>query len=108
VADDGECWGDGGALTSGYEQLRAAVLSSGAGGWRLGHAVLSAHGMTGWMSSFSAIASPAATAGMGGAADCAPASTAASSDPPHDRPGSLADTDQVVAVLAQMTLALAA
>lgn len=93
-------------LTTGYEQLRAAVLSSGAGGWRFGYAVLSAHGMTGWMSAFGAFAPPP-TVGVG-AAEGAPASTAASSDPPRDRPGSLPDADQVVAVLAQMTLALAA
>jgi len=109
VADVGEHRGDAETLTAGYEQLRAAVLSGAAGGWRLGHAVLSARGMTGWMSAFSKLAPPVLAPAAGAeAADGAQASASGSCDPPADRPASLPDADQVVAVLAQMTLALAA
>jgi hypothetical protein len=109
VADDGESWGDAGALTAGYERLRAAVLSGAAGGWRLGHGILSARGVVGWMSAFGQLASlvPAPAAGTG-AVERALASTAGSCDPPADRPVSLPHADQVVAVLAQMVLPLAA
>jgi hypothetical protein len=86
---------DAGALRSGYERLRAAVLSGGAGGWRLGHGVLSARGMVVWMSAVGD-AAPPASAGPG-AADPAPAT-----------PLPAADADEVVAVLAQMVLPLAA
>lgn len=106
MADD-EQRGDARTLTAGYEQLRAAVLSGGAGGWRLGHGVLSAWGIAGWMNAFGALAPPAA-AGASEGSGSAPAFTAASCDPPADRPVSLPDADQVVAVLAQMVLPLAA
>ena len=43
-------------LPRGYERLRAAVLAGGAGGWRLGHGVLCARGMTAWMSAFGGLA----------------------------------------------------
>ena len=80
-------------LTAGYERLRAAVLSGGAGGWRLGHGVLSARGMVAWMS----------TVG-----EAAPPASAGTADPALVTPLPPADADQVVAVLAQMVLPLAA
>jgi hypothetical protein len=86
---------DAGALRSGYERLRAAVLSGGAGGWRLRHGVLSARGMVAWMNMIGE-AAPAASAAMG---TTAPAAVT---------PLPAADADQVVAVLAQMVLPLAA
>ena len=84
---------DAGALTGGYERLRSAVLSGGAGGWRLGHGVLCARGMVAWMS----------TVG-----EAAPAASAAPGTPAPVMPLPAADADQVVAVLAQMVLPLAA
>jgi hypothetical protein len=101
VADGGERWGDAGALTAGYERLRAAVLSGAAGGWRLGHGVLCARGMAGWMSAFGELAPPSP-------AGPAPPSSSGSCSAPTGRPVSLPGADQVVAVLAQMTLAIAA
>jgi hypothetical protein len=86
---------EGGARRDGYERLRAAVLSGSASGWRLGHGVLSARGMVGWMSTFSELAPPA------------PADTRAAV-PATVTPLPAATADQVVAVLAQMTLAIAA
>ena len=61
MADSDEPRGDAGALSEAYERLREAVLSSGAGGWRLGHGVLSARGMTAWMSAVGELAPPAGT-----------------------------------------------
>jgi hypothetical protein len=105
VADGGESWGDAGALSAGYERLRAAVLSGAAGGWRLGHGVLCAGGMAGWMSALGELAPPAP--GATGAAG--PPSSSDGREAPSGRPVSeLPGADQVVAVLAQMTLALAA
>ena len=80
--------GDTGALREGYEWLRAAVLAGSASGWRLGHGVLSARGMVAWMRTIG---------------EAAPAARPAAVTP---RPA--ADADQVVAVLAQMVLPLAA
>lgn len=107
MADGGEPRGDAGALSAGYERLRAAVLSGAAGGWRLGHGVLCAGGMAGWMSAFGEFAPPAP--GGTGAADPAPPFSSEGREAATDRPVSeLPGADQVVAVLAQMTLALAA
>jgi hypothetical protein len=98
VADGSEPFWNAGALTAGYERLREAVLSGGAGGWRLGHGVLFARGMVGWMSAFGSLAPPTpASSAQGAAADPVPAGTLPSRE-----------ADEVVAVLAQMTLALAA
>jgi hypothetical protein len=105
VADDGRSWGDAGALRDGYERLRTAVLSGSASGWRLGHGVLCARGMAGWMSAFGELAPPAPGTGDAGAAS--PCSSEGR-EPPADRPVPLPGADQVVAVLAQMTLAIAA
>ena len=105
MADGDQSGGDAGALRAGYERLREAVLSGGAGGWRLGHGVLSARGMAAWMSAVGELAPPApATA----AAGQAPPSLPEGCQPPAGRPVSLPKGDQVVQVLAQMVLPLAA
>ncbi len=96
--------GDAGALSEAYERLREAVLSSGAGGWRLGHGVLSARGMTAWMSAVGELAPPAS-----GAADVASRLASAGREAPRaETTVSLPGVDQVVAVLTQMVLPLAA
>ena len=96
MADDADhTLEDDGALAAGYERLRAAVLSGGAGGWRLGHGVLSVRGMVAWMSTVGE-AAPAASAAPG------------TPTPTPVMPLPAADADQVVAVLAQMVLPLAA
>jgi hypothetical protein len=97
---------DAGALAAGYERLRAAVLSGSAGGWRLGHGLLSARGTVAWMRAVGAAAPPAA-AGMD-VTGAGPRSSAECREPPTGRPESLPDADQVVAVLTQMVLPLAA
>lgn len=96
-----------GALTAGYEQLRTAVLSGSAGGWRLGHGVLAARGMLAWMSTVGAPAAapPASGTNLAGERSL---SLAESRELPTGRPVSLPDADQVVAVLMQMVLPLAA
>jgi len=96
--------GDTGALREGYEWLRAAVLAGSASGWRLGHGVLSARGMTGWMRAFGELAPPAPG---GPTAAVTPLFTPESPKSPAGRPVSLPQAE-VVAVLAQMTLAIAA
>ena len=97
---------DAGALAAGYERLREAVLFGDASGWRLGHGVLCARGMVGWMSAVGSLAPPASG---GTAAVCAaPLSSAEGGEPPSGRPVSLPAADQVVAVLTQMVLPLAA
>lgn len=101
MADSDGSWEDAGAVRAGYERLRAAVLSGETGGWRLGHGVLCARGMAGWMNAFGELAPPTP-------AGNAPAFASAGREAPADRPGPLPDADQVVAVLAQMTLAIAA
>ena len=98
---------DAGALSEAYERLREAVLSGGAGGWRLGHGVLSARGMTAWMSAVAELAPPVKRHGgrrhrRGGARVCRSASGRPS------QPAALPDVDQIVAVLTQMVLPLAA
>ena len=101
--------GDAGALSEAYERLRAAVLSGGAGGWRLGHGVLSARGMTAWMSAVGELAPPASTTGAAGAADVASRFSSAGCEASSDEETvSLPGVDQVVAVLTQMVLPLAA
>jgi hypothetical protein len=99
--------GDAGALSAGYERLREAVLSGGAGGWRLGHGVLSARGMTAWISTVGELAPPAS--GTTGAADVASRFASAGREAPSaETTVSLPGVDQVVAVLTQMVLPLAA
>ena len=97
-------------LGEAYERLRDAVLAGRAGGWRLGHGVLSARGMTAWMSAVDELAPP--TSGGTDATDDADVASRFSS---AGREASSAETtallpgvDQVVAVLTQMVLPLAA
>jgi hypothetical protein len=99
--------GDTAALGEAYEQLRDAVLSSGAGGWRLGHGVLCARGMTAWMTVVGELAPPASRAS--GAVGVASTSASASDEPTSAaRTAALPGADQLVAVLTQMVLPLAA
>ena len=99
--------GDAGALGEAYEQLRDAVLSSGAGGWRLGHGGLRARGMMAWMTAVGELAPPASRAT--GAAGVASTSASTSDEPASAaRTVALPGADQVVAVLTQMVLPLAA
>jgi len=86
-------------LSQAYERLREAVLSGGAGGWRLGHGVLCARGMTAWMTAVGELAPPA-RASTFSSAGREPASA--------ETRVSLPGVDQVVAVLTQMVLPLAA
>jgi hypothetical protein len=97
VADDGESRADAGVLRAGYERLRSAALSGGAGGWRLGHGVLATRGTVAWIAAVGEVVpgpQPAAAA-----AEFQPATSTASSLP---------GAGEIVAVLAQMTLAIAA
>ena len=99
---------DAGALGEAYERLRDAVLSGGAGGWRLGHGVLSARGMTGWMTVVGELAPPVGVGGTAGAATGTETPASAGSEQTAGRPAALPDADQIVAVLTQMVLPLAA
>ena len=104
MADDRERREDAGELRDGYERLRSAVLSGSASGWRLGHGVLSARGTAGWILAFSELAPPASGGTAAPSARCSSEGRRSSAG----RPGPLPAVDQVVAVLAQMTLAIAA
>jgi hypothetical protein len=106
VADSDEPRRDAGALSEAYERLRETVLSSGAGGWRLGHGVLSARGMTAWMSAVGELAPH--DRGTSGTATRAGAPASAGYERPAGQPVALPAADQVVAVLTQMVLPLAA
>jgi transposase len=106
VADEDESSGDASAFTAEYERLRAAVLSGSASGWRLGHGVLSARGITAWMSAFGELAPP--VIGGTGAAGPGARLSSESCDGPSAQTVSLPGADEVVAVLAQMVLPLAA
>ena len=106
MADSDEPRRDAGALSEAYERLRDAVLSGGAGGWRLGHGVLSARGMTAWMNAVGELAPPASGATAPRVASrCA---SAGCEPPSAEKTVSLPGVDQVVAVLTQMVLPLAA
>lgn len=106
MTDSDEPSVDAGVLSDAYERLRAAVLADAAGGWRLGHGVLSARGMTAWISTVSELAAPADEMTGAGTGAGAPATTG------RDRPAgpavALPQADQVVAVLTQMVLPFAA
>ena len=81
--------------------VASAVLS---GGWRLGHGVLSARGMTAWMTAVGELAPPAT-----GATDVASRFSSAGREAPSaEKTVLLPGVDQVVAVLTQMVLPLAA
>jgi hypothetical protein len=98
--------GDPGALGEAYERLRDAVLSGSAGGWRLGHAVLSARGTAAWMTAVGELAPPASATGADGVGSrfASGSREPASAETAVALPG----IDQVVAVLTQMVLPLAA
>jgi hypothetical protein len=97
--------GDARALGEAYERLRDAVLAGGAGGWRLGHGVLSARGTTAWMSAVSELAPAARVTGADGVAS---RFSSAGRESASTETVSLPGVDQVVAVLTQMVLPLAA
>jgi hypothetical protein len=102
-----------------YELLRAAA-ASGSGGWRHGLGVLVARGTAAWMAAWAAVEAappePGATAGTTPQADAPLSTTTPSPSAPSTGGGDAgstsacpsflpAGTDQIVAVLAQMTLA---
>jgi len=102
-----------------YEQLRAAA-ASGSGGWRHGLGVLVARGTAAWMAAWAAVEAappePGATAGTTPQAGASLSATTPAPSTPGIRGGDAgstsacssflpAGTDQIVAVLAQMTLA---
>jgi hypothetical protein len=99
VADSagGERAGGRVALRCGYEQLREAVLSGGADGWRLGHGVLATRGTVAWIAAV-ATAAPASQPAAGRSEPPPVSATAAS----------LPAAGEIVAVLSQMAFALAA
>jgi hypothetical protein len=97
-------------LTRRYEQLRDAAGSAGGDAWRHGLGVLATKGVAAWMAAWTALAVPAAAAA--GTTTAAPSASA----PTPDRGGQGASacapsslpartTSEIVAVLAQMTLA---
>lgn len=83
-------------LDAGYEQLRAAVLGGAPGSFRLGHGVLTMRGVVAWMQTVTAVSSPAAQA------------AGERSQPPAGEVVTLPNAEELVGVLAQMTLAIAA
>jgi hypothetical protein len=103
-SDSGAREADPAALRAGYERLRAAVLSGRPEGFRLGHGVLLTRGMLAWIGAFGSLAPPTPGAqapergGAGGGV------SGLDSDAPTGGAVSLPGADQLVAVLAQMTL----
>ena len=83
-------------LDASYERLRAAVLGGAPDGLRLGHGVLAMRGVVAWMQSVTAVSSPAAQA------------AGERSHPPAGEVVALPNAQELVGVLAQMTLAIAA
>ena len=84
----------GAEIDASYERLRAAVLCGQPDGFRLGHGVLATRGVVAWIAALSSLAAPAPRA----------------SERSH-RPAevvTLPNAQQLVGVLAQMTLAHAA
>lgn len=110
MADSGNPTADVVALIDGYEQLRAAVLEGGPGGWRLGHGLLSVRGMTALIDAFDGLVH-AAPASLSVPASSRSAGTvalrAAGHEPSARPPLVLHHGDQLVAVLTQMVLPLA-
>jgi hypothetical protein len=102
--DSGEREADPATLRAGYERLRAAVLSERPEGFRLGHGVLLTRGMLAWMGAFGSLAprTPGGEARERGAA--AGGAFQPDSDAPTAGVVPLPGADQLVAVLAQMTL----
>jgi hypothetical protein len=86
----------GAEIDASYEQLRAAVLGGAPDAFRLGHGVLTMRGVAAWMQTVTAVGSP-------------PTRSAGERDhPPAGEVVALPNAEQLVGVLAQMTLALAA
>ncbi len=88
---------DPAALREGYEQLRQRVLCGQGDGWRVGHGVLASRGMAAWMGAWATLAPARQEQGGASVSRCL-----ASPSP------SLPRAKELVAVLSQMTLALAA
>ena len=87
----------GAEIDASYERLRAAVLCGQPDGFRLGHGVLATRGVVAWIQAVSSLPAPA------------PAPRASErSDPPAGEVVALPNAQQLVGVLAQMTLAHAA
>ena len=85
----------GAEVDASYERLRAAVLGGQPDGFQLGHGVLATRGVVAWIAAVSSLAGPAPSASE-------------RSDAPAGEVVALPDAQQLVAVLAQMTLAHAA
>jgi hypothetical protein len=83
----------GAEIDASYERLRAAVLCGQPDGFRLGHGVLATRGVVAWIAALSSL--PAPRAGE-------------RSHPPAGEVVALPNAQQLVGVLAQMTLAHAA
>jgi hypothetical protein len=81
---------DSAALTERYEQLRQVALGGHAEGWQHGLGVLTSRGMAAWIRACTTNPTPAPAPAMG---------------PPPARPQPDTRSGEVVAVLAQMTLA---
>jgi len=82
-------------IDASYERLRAAVLCGEPDGFRLGHGVLATRGVVAWIAALSSLPAPAPRAGE-------------RSHPPAGEVVALPNAQQLVGVLAQMTLAHAA
>jgi hypothetical protein len=104
------------AQSAGRHELLRAAAASGSGGWRHGLGVLAAKGMAAWAAVEAASPEPGATAGTAPQADASLSATTPSlstlatgggdaGSTPACLPFLPAGTDQIIAVLAQMTLA---
>jgi hypothetical protein len=82
-------------IDASYERLRATVLDGAPDGFRLGHAVLATRGVVAWIAALSSLPAPAPRASE-------------RSHPPAGEVLALPNAEQLVGVLAQMTLAIAA
>ena len=100
---NGERKADPARLRAGYERLRAAVLSERPEGFRLGHGVLLTRGMVAWMQAFGSLVPPT-RGGEGLARVAAAGGRPLADDGSAGEVVSLPGADQLVAVLAQMTL----
>ena len=85
----------GAEVDANYERLRAAVFGGQPDGFRLGHGVLATRGVVAWLGAVSALRAPAPSASE-------------RSHPPAGEVVALPNAQQLVGVLAQMTLAHAA
>jgi len=85
----------GAEVDASYERLRAAVLCGQPDGFRRGHGVLATRGVVAWIGALSSVRAPAPSASE-------------RSHPPAGEVVTLPNAQQLVGVLAQMTLAHAA